>query len=259
MSSLGQLAAGVAHELNNPIGFVNSNLGSLDSYLADIFSIISAYEEVEKRGSPDANTFADVNAVRREKDYEFLKTDIVQLMAESRAGLVRVAKIVRDLKDFSRAGEAEWQWADLHQGIESTLNIVRNELKYKCEVKTEYGELPAVWCIPSQLNQVFMNLFVNAAQSIPKKGNITIRTGRKGALAYVAVSDSGIGIAPDDLARIFEPFFTTKPVGQGTGLGLSLSWSIVQKHQGKIDVQSKPGHGSTFTVWLPIEPAPIVK
>jgi|GEM_PF-5253498 len=251
MASIGQLAAGVAHELNNPIGFVSSNLGSLESYLKDIFAIIAAYEAAA--AALQAPPLEAVRALKAQKDYEYLKTDIVQLMAESKDGLNRVAKIVRDLKDFSRAGDASFQWADLHQGLESTLNIVWNELKYKCTIKKEYGVLPQVWCVPSQINQIFMNLLVNAAHAIPEKGEITIRTRQQGEEVFVAISDTGTGIAPEHLNRIFEPFFTTKPVGKGTGLGLSLAYSIAQKHQGRIEVHSEPGKGTTFTLWLPIE------
>jgi signal transduction histidine kinase len=175
-------------------------------------------------------------------------------MNESRDGLSRVRKIVQDLKDFSRVGQAEWQWADLHAGLDSTLNIVWNELKYKCKVNKEYGELPEVYCLPSQLNQVFMNLFVNAAQAIENHGEVTIRTGRAGEEAWVEVADTGKGIPRENLNRIFEPFFTTKPVGQGTGLGLSLSYSIVLKHKGRIEVASQVGKGTTFRVILPINP-----
>jgi PAS domain S-box-containing protein len=253
MASIGQLAAGVAHELNNPIGFVSSNLGSLESYLKDIFAILAAYEAAEADGGAQCPRLDVARALKRDRDFDFLKTDIVQLMAESKDGLARVAKIVRDLKDFSRAGDATYHWADLHQGLESTLNIVWNELKYKCVVKKEYGELPPVWCVPSQLNQVFMNLLVNAAHAIPEKGEIVIRTSRRGDEVCVAISDTGTGIAPEHLNRIFDPFFTTKPVGKGTGLGLSLAYSIVQKHQGRIEVSSELGKGTTFGVWLPIE------
>jgi signal transduction histidine kinase len=241
----------VAHELNNPIGFVSSNLGSLESYLKDIFAIIAAYEAAA--AALQAPPLEAVRALKAQKDYEYLKTDIVQLMAESKDGLNRVAKIVRDLKDFSRAGDASFQWADLHQGLESTLNIVWNELKYKCTIKKDYGVLPQVWCVPSQINQIFMNLLVNAAHAIPEKGEITIRTRQQGEEVFVAISDTGTGIAPEHLNRIFEPFFTTKPVGKGTGLGLSLAYSIAQKHQGRIEVHSEPGTGTTFTLWLPIE------
>jgi PAS domain S-box-containing protein len=249
MASIGQLAAGVAHELNNPIGYVASNLGSLEGYLKDLFEIIDACGD----GDRDA-AFERVGQLKAAKDYAYIKTDIGQLMTESRDGLSRVRKIVKDLKDFSRVGEAEWQWADLHVGLDSTLNIVWNELKYKCKVDKEYGDLPAIYCLPSQLNQVFMNLFVNAAQAIENRGEVTIRTGRQGEEVWVEVADTGKGIAQENLNRIFEPFFTTKPVGQGTGLGLSLSYSIVVKHRGRIEVASEVGKGSRFRVVLPIKP-----
>jgi PAS domain S-box-containing protein len=252
MASIGQLAAGVAHELNNPIGFVASNLGSLDGYLKDLFDIIDACGDADPKGT--ANSLERFSRLKAERDYAFIKTDIGQLMAESRDGLSRVRKIVQDLKGFSRVGEAEWQWANLHTGLDSTLNIVWNELKYKCKVDKEYGDLPEVFCLPSQLNQVFMNLFVNAAQAIETRGEVTIRTGRAGEEVWVEVADTGKGIPRENLNRIFEPFFTTKPVGQGTGLGLSLSYSIVLKHKGRIEVASEVGKGSTFRVVLPIKP-----
>ena len=249
MASIGQLAAGVAHELNNPIGFVHSNLGTLDGYLHDLMSIISAYEKAA--GDP-------VEAVQRvmdECDYAFLKEDIFSLLSESKDGLGRVRKIVQDLKSFSRVGEQEWQEADLHQGLDSTLNIVWNELKYKCKVVKEYGDIPHIHCMISQLNQVFMNLLVNAGHAIETQGTITIRTSLAAEnQVCVEVSDTGKGISPEHITRIFEPFFTTKPVGKGTGLGLSLSYGIVQRHGGHIEVKSQPGVGSTFRVLLPVRP-----
>ncbi len=255
MASIGQLAAGVAHELNNPIGFVSSNLGSLENYLRDLFAIVAACDAAAAAAPPDCAELRHAQALKQDRDYDFLREDIFQLLAESKDGLARVAKIVRDLKDFSHAGEARMQWADLHQGLDSTLNVVWNELKYKCVVTKEYGDLPRVWCEPSQLNQVFMNLLVNAGQAIAEKGEIAIRTGRRGDAVFVAIADNGTGIPPENIQRIFDPFFTTKPVGKGTGLGLSLSYGIVRKHGGRIEVDSAIGRGTTFTVWLPIEAA----
>jgi PAS domain S-box-containing protein len=252
LASIGQLAAGVAHELNNPIGFVSSNLGTLQGYLQDIFAVISAYEAAQT-GSCAACAHAQaVKLLKDQQDFAYLKEDIFPLLAQSRDGLARVTKIVLDLKDFSRAGESSQGWADLHQGLDSTLNIVWNQLRYKCTVVKNYGQVPHVLCVASQINQVFMNLLLNAAQAIPEHGQITLNTGRHEEHVFVAVSDTGTGIAPDHLRRIFDPFFTTKPVGQGTGLGLSLAYSIVQKHQGRIEVESDLGRGTTFTVWLPI-------
>ncbi|MBU0752671.1 MAG: response regulator [Gammaproteobacteria bacterium] len=259
MASIGQLAAGVAHELNNPIGFVHSNLGALEKYVTDIFSIAAAYEELDADPATLGPVLEKVRQLKQACDYDYLKEDVKQLMSESKDGLMRVRKIVQDLKDFSRVDSADWGWADLHRGIDSTLNIVANELKYHCTVVKEYGELPEVHCLLSQLNQVFMNLLVNAAHAIEGKGEgkgtITIRSGCKDKEVWVSVSDTGKGIAPENLNRIFDPFFTTKPVGKGTGLGLSLAYGIVKKHQGRLDVASELGRGTTFTLTLPIEPA----
>jgi len=160
---------------------------------------------------------------------------------------------VQDLKDFSHVDEADKQWANLERGLDSTLNVARNEIKYKADVVKEYAGIPDIECIPSQLNQVFMNLIVNAAQAIGERGTITVRTGVEQQHVWVEVCDTGCGIPKDHLARIFDPFYTTKPVGQGTGLGLSLSYGIVQHHHGSIEVTSEPGQGSRFRVTLPIQ------
>lgn len=256
MASLGQLAAGVAHELNNPIGFVYSNMGALESYLNDIFAINAAYEEAEKSCATERCTvFEPVHKLKLDKDYDYIKQDIFQLMAQSKDGLGRMRNIVQNLKDFSHVGEEGWKWTDLHKGIDSTLNIVWNELKYKCRVNKEYGVLPEVYCIASQINQVLLNLLVNAGQAIETKGVITVRTGVEGDEVWVEVEDSGKGIPPGEISRIFDPFFTTKPVGVGTGLGLSLSYSIMQKHHGRIEVKSEVGKGTTMRIYLPVQPA----
>ena len=183
--------------------------------------------------------------------YAFLKEDVVNLIHETCDVVSRVKKIVQDLKDFSRVDiSPEWQLADLHQGLDSTLNVVNHEIKYKAEVVKEYGELPAVECLPSQLNQVFMNMLVNAVHAIAERGTITLCTGTAGDEVWVEIADTGSGIAPENMKRIFDPFFTTKPVGTGTGL--SLSYGIVQKHQGRIEVKSELGKGTVFRIALPI-------
>jgi PAS domain S-box-containing protein len=253
MASIGQLAAGVAHELNNPIGFVHSNLGTLETYLVDIFEIAAACERAAAMAVDPAD-FAHIDALKAEKDFDFLKTDIFQLMHESKDGIGRVKKIVQDLKDFSRVDDVEWQWADIHHCLDSTLNIVWNELKYKCTVTRQYAEaMPQIRCLPGQINQVFMNLLMNAAQAIPEKGEITIATTHpREDVIQVCISDTGTGIAPEILKRIFDPFFTTKPVGKGTGLGLSIAWSIIGRHHGKFDVSSTVGVGTSFTITLPV-------
>jgi len=255
LAAIGQLAAGVVHEINTPIGFVASNMGSLENYVADILAVLDAYEVAVMAGSANADAVMKAREMKQEKDLDFLRNDIRQLIAESQDGLQRVRQIVQDLKGFAHTENGNWQWANLQNGLNSTLNIVRNELKYHCTIHKEYGELPEVWCLPSQLNQVFMNLLVNAGQAIEGKGDITVKTGRQGSEVFISIADTGSGISPENQQRLFDVFFTTKPVGKGTGLGLSLSHSIVQKHQGRIEVHSELGKGATFTVWLPIKPA----
>lgn len=255
MASIGQLAAGVAHEINNPVGFVNSNLGSLQRYVDDMLRLLSAYEQTESV-MPEA-TAQEIRRVKKDIDVEFMRDDLTALLAESQDGLKRVTRIVQDLKDFSHVDESDRQWSDLEAGIESTLRVVWNELKYKAEVIKEYGGIPQIECYPFQLNQVFMNLLVNAAHALKDKGTITVRTGQDEDNVWVQVQDTGKGIKPENLARIFDPFFTTKPVGKGTGLGLSLAYGIVKKHSGRIEVNSEVGVGTTFTVTLPKVAPPI--
>jgi two-component system NtrC family sensor kinase len=253
LASIGQLAAGVAHEINNPIGYVFANFGALEGYLDQLFDMLAAYESAEHSVSkPDVA--AGLRDLREQVELDFLKEDIPVLMRESKQGIARVREIVQNLKDFSRVDCAqEWQWANLHQGIDATLNIVASEVKYKAEVIKEYGLIPDIECLPSQINQVVMNLVVNAAHAIgEQRGRITIRTGAQDEHVWLEVADTGSGISQDTLKRIFEPFFTTKPVGKGTGLGLSLSYGIVQMHQGRIDVSSVVGQGTTFRVTLPV-------
>lgn len=254
LASIGQLAAGVAHEINNPIGFIFSNFGTLEQYLEDLFQMLDAYEQAEASVS-DGAALARIRSLKADLDIDYLKEDIPNLMRESRDGIQRVRKIVQDLKDFSRVdARQEWESVDLHAGIDSTLNIVNNEIKYKADVVKHYGVLPEVQCLPSELNQVFMNLLVNAAHAITaERGTITISTGVEGPNVWVEVADTGAGIAQENLQRIFDPFFTTKPVGKGTGLGLSLSYGIVQKHSGRMEVHSELGVGTRFRVTLPIQ------
>ncbi len=249
MASIGQLAAGVAHEINNPVGFVNSNLGSLQRYVTDMLRLLSVYEKAES-ALPGA-AIQEINQVKADIDVAFLREDVANLLVESLDGLKRVTRIVQDLKDFSHVDESERQWADLEAGLESTLRVVWNELKYKAEVIKEFAGIPQVECFAFQLNQVFMNLLINASHAIEGRGTIAIRTGHDDACVWVEVQDSGRGIKPEHLSRIFEPFFTTKPVGQGTGLGLSLAYGIVKKHDGRIEVKSELGQGTVFRVILP--------
>jgi signal transduction histidine kinase len=189
-------------------------------------------------------------------NYDFLKTDVYSILDESQEGIVRVKNIVNDLKNFSRLDEtSDWVLADLHKGIRSTLNIVNYEIKYHAEVECAFGELPEIKCIPSQLNQVFLNLIINAAQSIPEGqfGKILIQTGQIENKVWIEISDNGSGISEENIKKIFEPFFTTKKMGVGTGLGLSVSIGIIQKHLGELTVRSSLGQGTTFRIELPIE------
>ncbi|NOV28861.1 ATP-binding protein [Methylomonas sp. ZR1] len=257
MSSIGQLAAGVAHEINNPIGYINSNLTSLKTYVEDLLALVEKYEKTEGECA-DGEQLRQIQDFKQQIDLVFLKTDVLDLLVESHEGASRVKKIVQDLKDFSHAGGADdWQWTNLHDCLDSTLNIVNNEIKYKARVVKAYGDIPHAWCLPHQLNQVFMNLLVNAAHAIEKEGTITIRTGSENGTLWVEVSDTGQGILPEHANKIFDPFFTTKPVGKGTGLGLSVSYSIVKKHQGEIKVDSRIGEGTTFRVVLPKKEQPV--
>jgi len=254
LASIGQLAAGVAHEINNPIGYIFSNVGTLQNYLGQLFEMLDAYQDAEASIAQPA-VVSKLRAMRQRIDLDFLREDIPALMRESGEGLVRVRHIVDDLKDFSRAdNNQEWSRADLHQGIDSTLNIVANEVKYRADVVKAYGDIPEIDCLPLQINQVVLNLVVNAAQAMgEQRGKITLRTGMADAQTVrLEVEDTGNGIAPDTLSRIFDPFFTTKAVGQGTGLGLSLAYGIVQKHKGRIEVDTELGRGTCFRVLLPI-------
>jgi two-component system, NtrC family, sensor kinase len=255
LASIGQLAAGVAHEINNPIGFVNSNLGTLKTYVDKLFTLIDNISTtIAPRLANDSQARDQLQELFRQTDLEFIREDIVSLIVESIDGTARVRKIVQNLRDFSRTGNVDMEWVDLHANLENTLNMVRNEIKYKADVVRNYGTLPRIRCRPSQIDQVFMNLLVNAAQAIDQHGTITLRSGCSADHVWIAISDTGCGITPAIQARIFDPFFTTKAVGKGTGLGLSLSYGIIEKHGGSIKVESAVGQGSTFTIHLPVSP-----
>ncbi|TQJ94690.1 ATP-binding protein [Achromobacter sp. SLBN-14] len=244
LAAIGQLAAGVAHEINNPIGYVFSNLKTLGNYVRDLLKIVDAVDGVAH--------LDDLRHLKRNLEYDYIRHDLEALLNESADGIDRVKKIITALKDFSRPEDEGFRDFDLHHGIETTLKVVNNEIKYKANVICEFGVLPLVECNGSQINQVTLNLLINAAQAIETKGIITVRSGVDGQEVWFEVQDTGCGMEADALRRIFEPFYTTKQLGKGTGLGLALSYSIVEQHSGRIDVFSELGRGSRFRVWLPI-------
>ncbi len=249
LASIGQLAAGVAHEINNPVGFVKSNLGTLSEYVLQFRQLVDQLsEKVADR--------SEVAAIQEASDYSYICRDVTELLHESLDGVARVQKIVADLKNYARPDSGEdFDWLDLNEVVRSTLNIVWNELKYKADVVTEFADLPRVRANTVQINQILVNLLVNAAQAIERQGTITVTTRLEESGVAVDVSDTGIGIQPETQSRLFDPFFTTKPMGKGTGLGLAISQKLAAKHYGRIAVRSEPGAGSTFTLHLPLDPA----
>jgi len=262
MASIGQLAAGIAHEINNPTGFVSSNLQTLEDYQNGLFTLVEAYRNLIKDLKETAatgefsNTIADrlaqIEDIEAQVDIDYIMEDTPGLIKESQEGTERIKKIVIDLKDFVHPGKQELSYANINHNLDSTLNIVWNELKYKATVKKDYGDIPDVLCYPQQLNQVFMNILVNAAQAIEKQGEMRITTRPDNDHVEVKISDTGGGIPKENLSKIFDPFFTSKEVGKGTGLGLHVAYNIIEKHKGTIDVESKVGEGTTFTIKIPI-------
>jgi len=255
MAALGQLSAGVAHEINNPVGYISSNINAMGGYVKEVLALLDAYDTVTEYLPEDQNEVQQLLQLKQNSDISYIRDDILELLEECGQGVDRVRTIVRDLKDFAHPDADEWQWVNLHKGLDSTLNVVWNELKYKADVKKEYGQLPEVQCLPSQLNQIWMNFLVNASHAIVEKGDIYVRTGMDEGSGdvWVEIEDTGSGMTPDVVNKIFNPFFTTKPVGQGTGLGLSIVTGIVEKHCGKITVDSEPGRGTRLRVTLPVE------
>ncbi|MGE0200153.1 MAG: sensor histidine kinase [Candidatus Melainabacteria bacterium] len=257
MASLGQLAAGVAHEINNPISFVMNNLVALDEYSMIFKGLLVQYQEMlrlQRAGETDSMevVIGSIQMIEQEEDIDHILADLDILLKESSEGINRVKDIVINLKSFARIDEAEEKEADINECLESALKIVWNELKYKCIVERDMGELPKLWCYPGQLNQVFMNLLINAAQAIPEKGRIGVRSRFDNGNIVISIQDSGSGIPEEQLSKIFNPFFTTKPPGKGTGLGLSIVYSIIETHEGNIEVDSVQGQGTTFTITLPL-------
>jgi signal transduction histidine kinase len=265
MASIGQLAAGIAHEINNPMGFIHANLIQMAEYATDLRRVFSAVDELRKavaRGEASELREAGLrlDAAAEETQVDFLLSDLAKAIRESQEGSERIRHIVQDLRDFSHPDTGERVLADINQCLDSTANIVWPMMKHLVVLEKEFNALPEVACHPMQIKQVFMNLLVNAFQAIeekiggrPETGRIQLRTEAMGDVVVISVSDTGTGIAPENLGRIFDPFFTTKRVGVGTGLGLSTCYSIVRRNGGAITVESEIGRGSTFQVELPVE------
>ncbi|MBU1640460.1 MAG: DUF3365 domain-containing protein [Proteobacteria bacterium] len=248
MATVGQLAAGVAHEINNPTGFVSSNLSSLEKYILRITDFLAQLQKV----IPPENQ-EEIATLRKKMKIDHISDDIHDLIRESLDGTERIKKIVMSLKNFSRTDQEEYGAANINDCLDSTLNVVWNELKYKATVTKEYGELPLTKCYAQQLNQVFMNLLVNGAQAIAEQGVITIKTWCDSDNIFISISDTGSGMDEETMAHIFEPFYTTKKKDKGTGLGLSIAHDIItKKHQGRLCVESHKGQGTTFIIEIPI-------
>lgn len=252
LSSLGQLIAGIAHEINNPINFIYGNTDFLQNYVETFLRLIHAYEEISIAEADQSR----IASLKQEVEYDYVQEDVGKLIRSLRSGAERAAAIIRDLRSFIHGRPNERSKVDLVRCVNQTLNLLTHETKNRIEIRREGSEhVSPVLCNEGQLNQVFMNLLVNAVQAIEKEGMITLRFTEKEGGVAVDVEDNGVGISEENLLKVFDPFFTTKPVGKGTGLGLSLSYSIVDAHGGKITAQSQPGKGSTFTVWLPLQEA----
>ena len=259
LEAVGQLAAGIAHEINTPAQFVGDNVQFLSAALADMLALTTTYRGAIAKVAADP-TYAylaqEMHVAEEAADLVYIQQNAPAACDRAHDGIGRIAAIVGAMKEFAHPDQREKTPADLNRALGTTLVIARNEYKYVADVETDLGDMPAVLCHVGDLNQVFLNLIVNAAQSIKDKGQILIETGVDGADAWVAIEDNGGGIPKENLNRIFEPFFTTKPVGQGTGLGLSVSYSIVRKHGGRIDVDSEVGRGSRFTIYVPLRHHP---
>ncbi|HLL99466.1 MAG TPA: hybrid sensor histidine kinase/response regulator [Pyrinomonadaceae bacterium] len=250
MASLGQLAAGIAHELNNPVGFVYGNLDILNQCVGDLIKLLNYYDKANLPG----DIASGAALIRKEIDYEATLEDLSSIICDCRDGAERIRDIVQNLRTFSRLDEAELKKTDIHEGIDSTVRLLSRYFSAdNITLVRDYGKLPPVDAFSGQLNQVWMNLLVNAAQAVSAGGGrIRITTRADEESVIVSITDTGGGIAPEHLNRIFDPFYTTKPVGEGTGLGLSISFGIVERHGGKITVNTVVGEGTTFTVALPI-------
>jgi PAS domain S-box-containing protein len=256
LASIGQLAAGVAHEINNPVGYVTSNLGTLSEYAETMKDALVLYHQLMQL-PPDREAerrvlLQQIGQIREDEDLEFILEDVDKVMTESMEGVHRVAEIVQNLKSFAREDSAQKSLHNVNEGVEAMIKVVWNELKYRCTVETDLGNIPDVEGHGGQINQVIMNMLVNAAQAMPEEGGVlSVTTRQESGEVVITIADNGRGMDATTLNRIFDPFFTTKEVGKGTGLGLSISHGIIHDHGGRIEVESEPGRGTTFSIHLP--------
>jgi signal transduction histidine kinase len=251
LASVGQLTAGIAHELNNPINFISGNVNPLKRDLKDIFDLLNLYDVIV-RDQKLGETFGEVETMKENMDLRFLTAEIKSLLDGIGEGAHRSSEIVKGLRSFSRLDDEKFKKADIHEGIDSTLILLHNKTKNRIKIHKDYGSLPEIECLPSKINQVFMNILTNSIQAIEGKGDIYIETISSDIGIKICIRDTGVGMTPEIKKRIFEPFYTTKEVGSGTGLGLSITYGIIEQHGGHIDVISKPGKGTEFIISLPI-------
>lgn len=250
MASLGQLTAGIAHEINNPVNFVSSNVKPLRRDIQDVLSLLARYEDAVAKYSLQ-DKFSEAAKMKEDLDFSFLLGEIEKLLTGIEDGALRTFEIVKGLRNFSRLDEEAKKLADINQGLESTLLMLKHQLKNRIEVIKDFGELPQILCYPGKLNQVFMNILSNACQAIEGQGTITVKTSYADDIVKISIKDTGHGMSAEVMEHIFEPFYTTKDVGEGTGLGLSITFGIIQDHDGNIEVHSAPGEGAEFVITLP--------
>jgi signal transduction histidine kinase len=254
MASIGQLSAGIAHEINNPLGFIKTNFVALKQYADEVIKLLQEYEKLESAPYDDFdNLVKNIHRLKEEVDFNFIKEDLDSIFSETKEGIERILSIIADLKFFAHKEQDEKALVDIHNCIDSTLNVIHNEIKYKAEIVKQYSNLPKIKCYPQRVNQIITNLIINAAQAIEKTGTITIKTYIENNFCVIKISDTGEGIPDNVKDKIFDPFFSTKPVGKGTGLGLHVVYDLVKKHDGKIKLDSQEGKGTSFFIYLPLE------
>lgn len=251
LATLGTLAAGVAHEINNPLAFVTSNISALDEYHSAYHSLYKLFKDIESDLMQDKQE--RLQTLVKQLDLEYLDSDLPHLMKQTLDGLDRVRKIVLSLRNFSRSQEGDRDFTNLNEGIESTLRLVQSELKHGIDVVLDLKELPKIYCNPSEINQVILNIVVNASHALKDRPNPTIKisTNADDKNVLITIEDNGIGMSAETLNNIFVPFYTTKPIGQGTGMGMAIAHKIISEHHGSIDVSSEINKGTCFSISLP--------